>query len=116
TYSDNNYLVVPQNRTTQFGHVQEAKQLNVYFDGQEITRFQVGSGAFIFNYKPNANHLHKVIASAYNTQESERFDIRGEYFLGEIEADLGDPNFGEVSNTVGVGGFLNHARNQLNAS
>src|SRR5690606_12906453 len=75
TYSDNNYLVVPQNRQTTFGHVQEAKQLNVYFDGQESTRFQVGSAALIFNYKPNHRSYYKLIGSMYHTQESERFDI-----------------------------------------
>lgn len=115
-YSDNNYQVVPQTRTTTFGHVQEAKQLTVYFDGQEITRFQVGSAALIFNFKPQRTASHKLIASMYNTNENERFDIMGQYYLGEIEADLGDPNFGQVTNTVGVGGFLNHARNRLNAT
>lgn len=116
SYSDNNYLVVPQNRQTTFGHVQEAKQLNVYFDGKEITRFQVGSGALIFNYKPNHNSYYKFIASTYHTQESEKFDVLGQYYLGEIESDLSDPNFGEVVNTVGVGSFLNHARNKLEAT
>lgn len=116
TYSDNNYRVIPENRTTTFGHVQQAKQLNVYFDGQEITRFQVASGALTFNFKPDRNSYHKLITSVYNTEESERFDILGQYFLGEIESDLADPNFGEVINTVGVGSFLNHARNRLNAT
>lgn len=116
TYSDNNYMVVPQNRQTTFGHVQEAKQLNVYFDGQESTRFRVASGAMIFNFKPNHNSYYKLIASTYHTQESERFDIIGQYYLGEIEADMSDPNFGQVVNTVGVGSFMNHARNQLEAT
>jgi len=116
TYSDNNYLVIPENRTTTFGHVQEAKQLNVYFDGKEITRFQVGSAAIIFNFKPTQNSYHKLIGSMYNTQESEKFDIIGQYYLGEIEADLSDPDFGQVTNTVGVGSFMNHARNSLHAT
>lgn len=116
SYSDNNYRVIPENRTTTFGHVQQAKQLNVYFDGKEITRFQVVSGALTFNYKPNKNSYHKLIASAYHTKESERFDILGQYYLGEVESDMTDPNFGQVVNTVGVGSFLNHARNRLEAT
>lgn len=114
TYSDNNYVTVPSTRTTIFGHVQEAKQLTVYFDGQENTRYKVGSGAFTVNFKPTVYQSHKLIASFYTTEETEKFDIQGQYFLGEIESDMGSENFGQVVNTVGVGTFLNHARNKLN--
>ena len=116
SYSDNNFRLIPENRTTTFGHVQQAKQLNVYFDGQEITRFQVASGALVFNYKPSQNSYIKWIGSVYNTIESEKLDIEGQYFLGDVESDLSDPDFGQVVNTVGIGGFINHARNRLNAT
>ena len=112
SFSDNNYRVIPDNRQTQFGHIQEAKQLNVYFDGQESTRFQVGSGAFAVKWTPQ-NSEHRVYANAFRTVEEENFDVQGQYFLGEIENDLGSPNFGEVVNTTGYGTFLNHARNRM---
>jgi hypothetical protein len=115
-YSDNNYQMIPSTRTTIFGHVQEAKQLTVYFDGKESTRFKVGNAAVTFAYKPNYNSSHKLIASFYNTQETENFDVTGQYYLGDIESDLANPDFGQVVNTVGVGTFMNHARNKLQAS
>jgi hypothetical protein len=115
-YSDNNYQMIPSTRTTIFGHVQEAKQLTVYFDGKESTRFKVGNAAFTFAYKPNYNSSHKLILSTYNTQETENFDVTGQYYLGDIESDLANPDFGQVVNTVGVGTFMNHARNKLQAS
>lgn len=115
-YSDNNYQMIPSTRTTIFGHVQEAKQLTVYFDGKESTRFRVGNAAFTFAFKPNENSSHKFIASYYNTLETENFDVTGQYYLGDIESDLADPSFGQVVNTVGVGTFMNHARNKLEAS
>lgn len=115
-YSDNNYEMIPSNRTTIFGHVQEAKQLTVYFDGKESTRFRVGNAAFTFAYKPDYNSSHKLIFSFYNTKETENFDVTGQYYLGDIESDLSNPDFGQVVNTVGVGSFMNHARNRLEAS
>jgi hypothetical protein len=115
-YSDNNYQMIPNTRTTIFGHVQEAKQLTVYFDGKESTRFKVGNAAFTFAFKPDYNSSHKFIASFYNTQETENFDVTGQYYLGDIESDLANPDFGQVVNTVGVGTFMNHARNRLEAS
>jgi hypothetical protein len=115
-YSDNNYQVIPSTRTTVFGHVQEAKQLTVYFDGKESTRFRVGNAALTFTYRPTKNSSHKLIGSFYNTRETESFDVTGQYYLGDIESDLSNPSFGQVVNTVGVGSFMNHARNRLEAS
>ncbi|MDA0309543.1 MAG: TonB-dependent receptor [Bacteroidetes bacterium] len=112
SFSDNNYRVIPENRQTQFGHIQEAKQLNVYFDGQESTRFQVGSGALNLKWSPG-NSEHRAYVNSFRTIEEENFDVQGQYFLGEIENDLGSPNFGEVVNTTGYGTFLNHARNRM---
>lgn len=115
-YSDNNYRIIPNNRTTQFGHVQQAKQLRVFFDGQEQTRFQVLTGILATEFRANgfqSKIRHRLSLSAYQTRETEHYDIIGQYLLGEIEADPSQDNFGEVVNTVGVGTFQNHARNRM---
>ena len=39
----------------------------------------------------------------------------GQYWLYEIENDLGSENFGEATFNRGVGTHLNHARNYLQA-
>ena len=53
--------------------------------------------------------------SSYNTQEEEHYDIAASYNLGEVDADIGSENFGEVEFSQGIGSQLNHARNDLDA-
>jgi hypothetical protein len=114
-YSLNKYRFVPQTRETQFGTINEALRLTVFFDGQEITEFETFTGALTTNIQASENTDLKFIASAYKTFESERFDIQGQYWLDELERDLGSDEFGDVAFNRGVGTFLNHARNRLEA-
>jgi hypothetical protein len=53
--------------------------------------------------------------SSYNTQEEEHYDIAAAYNLGEVDANIGSENFGEVEFSQGIGSQLNHARNDLDA-
>ena len=55
-------------------------------------------------------------SSAFATYESETFDILGQYWLYELDNDLGSNNFGEATFNRGVGTHLNHARNYLQAT
>jgi hypothetical protein len=74
-------------------------------------------GAFSSIYRPHGKDLTlKFITSAYNTQENETYDILGQYYLNELETDFGKSNFGQSAYNIGTGGFLNHARNYLNAT
>ena len=40
----------------------------------------------------------------------------GEYFIDELDKDLGSSNFGNVAYNKGIGAFLDHARNELQAN
>lgn len=115
-FSDNQYNVVPQSRETEFGTVNQALRLQIYFDGQEQNRFQTGQGAVSFVYRPTEKTTLKLIGSAFKTAEDETFDVLGQYFIDELEADFGKANFGQVKANRGVGSFLNHARNYLDAT
>ncbi len=115
-YSVNNYRFIPENRETDFGSINEALRFTVFFEGQEITRFETRFGALNLNYRANNSTLLKFIASAFNTEEEENFDIIGLYRLDELERDLGSDQFGDVARNIGVGGFFNHARNRLDAT
>ncbi|UTW61352.1 TonB-dependent receptor [bacterium SCSIO 12741] len=115
-YSNNQYRFIPETRETEFGTVNEALQLTVFFDGQEIDEYETGMGAFTATYKPNRKTNLKFIASGFRTLEQETFDIQGAYRLAELEKDPGSENFGEVKFNRGVGGFINHARNYLEAN
>ncbi|MFZ5554182.1 MAG: TonB-dependent receptor [Bacteroidota bacterium] len=112
-YSNNKFRVVPSTRETEFGTINEALRLTVYYDGQEITQFETWTGAITSEHAVNENTSLKFIASAFHSIETEAFDIQGQYRLDELEKDLGSENFGEVAFTRGVGTFLNHARNEL---
>lgn len=115
-YARNSYKLTPENRETAFGHIKEAYKLKIYFDGQEIDRFDTWFGAVTSTYTPNEKTNLKIIGSAYQSFERENYDIQGQYWIGRLETDLGQDNFGEVVESKGVGTYLNHARNKLNAT
>ncbi|MBL7926566.1 MAG: carboxypeptidase-like regulatory domain-containing protein [Bacteroidia bacterium] len=115
SYNENKYLVVPSNRETEFGTVNDALRFTVYFEGQEVDRYQTGTGAFTLTHRVDSFYKIKFIASAYSTLESETFDILGQYFIDQLENDLGSSEFGDVAFNRGIGSFLQHARNSLEA-
>ena len=116
TYSNNNFRIVPSNRQTNWGSINEALRFTVYYEGQEITQYETYMGAISLSNEPNDNLKLKFISSIYETHEKEYFDILGEYRLDELERDLGSDEYGEVAFNRGVGAFLNHARNRIDAT
>ncbi|MFA6951109.1 MAG: TonB-dependent receptor [Lentimicrobiaceae bacterium] len=114
-YARNSYFFEPTSRETSFGTINEALKLKVYFDGSETDKFVNYMGAFTTSYKPNEGVLLKLIFSSFQTVESESFDILGQYWIGNLETDQSSSSFGEALEAKGVGTYLNHARNYLDA-
>ena len=114
-FSLNNYNYKPLSRRTRFGTVANPLELIVFYNGQEQDNYLTLFGAFSADYKINENFTLTTIASRYNTQEEEYFDIAAQYNLGEVDANIGSENFGEVQFSQGIGSQLNHARNDLDA-
>nr|WP_262903997.1 TonB-dependent receptor [Polaribacter gangjinensis] len=114
-FSLNNYNYKPLSRRTRFGTVANPLELIVFYNGQEQDNYLTLFGAFSADYKINENFTITTIASRYNTQEEEYFDIAAQYNLGEVDANIGSENFGEVQFSQGIGSQLNHARNDLDA-
>lgn len=114
--ASNKYLVRPVNRTTDFGTVREALRFTVYFDGQELMQYNTYMGGLSTTFKPNSKTKLKLITSAYQSQEQEIYTIQGQYYVDQLEADLGKPNFGQVAYNRGIGTFLNNGRNYLTAT
>jgi hypothetical protein len=56
------------------------------------------------------------LVSSFNLNESENYDIQGQYWLGLLENAPGDEQYGDVVAVQGVGSFLEHARNNLEAT
>lgn len=114
-YSRNRYNIVPSTRETEFGNINEALKFTVFFDGQEVDSYNTTQGAITLTRRVDDHLQLKFIGSAFYSKEQEFFDILGEYFLDELERDLGSENFGGVAYNKGVGAFLDHARNELEA-
>lgn len=113
--AQNTYRFIPQTRQTNFGTINEALRLQVYFDGQEVDRFDTYFGAFTAEYKPDNRTRIKHILSGFRSVESETFDILGQYWLYQLENDFGKDDFGNVAFERGVGSYLEHSRNYLQA-
>ncbi len=111
--SRNSYIFIPKTRETSFGTFNQALKLKIYFDGQEADRFTSGTEAVSFIYKPYDNLSLKLITSYFFSRESEAYDILGQYFLNEVDKQLGSDNLGDSLMNIGVGTFLDHARNYL---
>lgn len=114
-FSLNNYNYQPISRRTRFGTVANPLELIVFYSGQEQDNYLTLFGALSADYKVNDDFTITTTASRYNTQEEEHFDIAAQYNLGEVDANIGSENFGEVEFSQGIGSQLNHARNDLDA-
>lgn len=105
--SVNHYNFHPEDRETRFGTLENVKAFKVYFDGQEKDLFRTYFGTFnLTRYlHENKNTYLSLIGSAYSTNEQEKYDIQGQYWLTQTE----------TSEQLGVGTYMEHARNYLKA-
>ena len=115
-YSRNKYQHKPANKTTRFGTISVPLELRIYFEGQEIDSYETFLNAYNLSFQANENLKTDLTFTAFQTYESETFDILGQYWLSEVDNDLGSESFGEASFNIGVGSHLNHARNYLQAT
>jgi hypothetical protein len=115
-FSSNDYQFSPQTSVTDFGTANEAYSFRIYFDGKESTRFQTMMGGLALKYKPTKNTDLDFYTTVFNSNEREFFDIQGQYYINELEMDPSKEEYGDSIAVLGIGSFLNHARNQLNAT
>lgn len=113
------YRFIPEERSTGFGLINLALQLFSQFEGQEIDDFTVGMGGISLTYLPERRHnplYLKFLASSFQIDENERFDIIGDYRLREVESALGSDNFGNVVREISEGTQHQYVRNYLNSN
>lgn len=108
----NRYLFIPQTQETEFGTINQALRLTVFFEGQQISRYLTSTNAMTLAYKDKSKEV-KWINTWIRSREEERFTIDGLYRIDALEKDLSKSNFGETSYTLGVGSYLQNARNRL---
>ncbi len=104
--SENHYNFIPSDRETSFGTMQDVKSFKVYFDGQEKDIFRTLFGTASITYHPTEKTHVKIQAAAFHTKEQETYDIQGQYWLDDTQ----------TSENLGVGTYMEHARNYLTAN
>jgi Carboxypeptidase regulatory-like domain len=115
-YARNRFSFIPETQTSSFGVLNQAYQLQVFYTGSELDQFDSHFGGFSTTWRPNSRLKLKLLASAYQTNEFETYDIAGEYLFGELQTDLGQQNFGQIKTYLGTGVIQDFARNYLNVS
>lgn len=115
-YGNNKYILTPVSRETNYGTQNLVLRFKVYFDGQELTTFQNYLNAVDFNYILKDSTSLKFIASAYSTTEKEDYDVEAQYWLAQVDNDPGSKTFNQAKVNLGVGTYIDHARNRLDAS
>ena len=103
--SDNHYNFKPESRETSFGTMADIKQFKVYFDGEEKDRFTTLFGALGVTRDIKDSTSIKFITSAFHTKENETYDIAGQYWLDDTQ----------TQESLGIGTYMEHARNYLTA-
>ena len=103
--SDNHYNFTPRDRETRFGTLENVKSFRVYFDGQEKDLFRTYFGSLGITRHLGDSTSVTLMGSAFSTDEQEKYDIQGQYWLTQTE----------TSENLGVGTYFQHARNYLKA-
>ena len=103
--SENHYNFLPTDRETSFGTMEDVKSFKVYFDGEEKDVFRTFFGSLAVSRLLGSKLQTKIslLASAFYSKEQERYDIQGQYWLDDTQ----------TSENLGVGTYMEHARNYL---
>ncbi len=103
--SENHYNFKPEDRETSFGTFADVKSFKVYFDGQEKDLFRTLFGTASITRHFGDSTSVKFLTSAFHSKEKETYDIMGQYWLDDTQ----------TQENLGVGTYMEHARNYLTA-
>lgn len=123
--SQNDYRFIPDSLSESFGG-QNAKQLSIWYEGQEKDRFTTAFGALSAQGAVSREVSLGFDLSGFYTNERETYDITGEYVLSDKPADGSNPTVSLSGETIGgneqseiqalgTGVYHQHARNLLQA-
>ena len=88
--------------------------LDIFFNGQEKDSYNTNLAGLTLNQYVSKKVKLKWMASYFNDNENENYDITGAYLFGERNFDKTTPTFGQITNPLGAGVYQNYARNNLN--
>jgi hypothetical protein len=114
--ANNDYIFTPVSRQTTFGTIQSVLRLSVAFQGQDISAYTTGLGAFTMEHRPHARLRMKYIFTAFKTVEAELFEVEGGYFLSDVNTNFGSDGYNTTVFDRGIGTFYRRGRNYLDAT
>ncbi len=115
-YANNNYLFLPEDRSTSFGTTNEPLNLYIDFEGNEKDQFTSLMAGLSLEYRPSENMGLILSGSGYDNSESLTYDIQGRYSLNQLDKELGSSTFGDSILNLGIGSFIDHARSYFDAN
>lgn len=104
--ASNHYNFDPEDRETNYGTLEDARTFTVYFDGEEKDVFNTLFGSLGLTRNFGKRTSLTLLGSLYRSKEEETYDIQGEYWLNEAT----------TQEQLGVGTYMEHARNFLNST
>ncbi|MDQ0594141.1 hypothetical protein QFZ37_002510 [Chryseobacterium ginsenosidimutans] len=107
-YSQNDYEMIPKERSIDFGSLQRPINLTVNYAGREDDKYKNMMGTVSMNYKPSDKWKFTLDAFAYQNREREYYSIASAYVLQTFDPITGDP-----VTSYDTGGQIEHARNDL---
>ncbi len=125
--SQNDYRFTPDSLSESFGG-QNAKTLNIYYEGQEKDRFLTAFAALSAKNErlmaEGERLMFNIDLSGYYSNERENFDITGEYVLSNGTSGSSSSSYSRTdqldpsaqTDMLGTGIYHLHARNVLEAS
>ncbi|MCE1198553.1 MAG: TonB-dependent receptor [Marinilabiliales bacterium] len=114
--SSNSYTFLPETRETSYGTMIHPYRLTVYYDGKEKDKYNNHFGTMTLRFTPKPTVQLRLTASAFYSDEQERYDILGEYYLNEVFQGTSSTTHPDSTQLLGVGSSLRHAANLLKAS
>ena len=88
--------------------------LDIYFQGKEQDKYNTAMIGLSALQQVSKKIKLKWMLSRFENKEQEAYDIWGAYLFGERSFDRSKADFGAITNPLGAGVFMNHARNVLN--
>jgi hypothetical protein len=87
--------------------------LDVFFNGQELDRYQTNLLGLTWNQQLKKNLRLKWMFSHFEDNEKESEDILGDYLFGERDFDKSSSTYGLITNPLGAGTYQNYVRDHL---
>ena len=107
--TESKFELVPKNRETKFGSLDNPLSLTVFYDGNEEDRFATESASLSVHHQPNSKLDLIVDLFGFHSKEHEYFDIYGAYRINELDGE------GNYAMTYDIGSQIDHARNNFDA-